>query len=109
MAEIQKGSADAVGAIANIREIAGENGDFAQRIAEQVEQQITTVQAVSASVGQLGAGNQAINHALKQVLAEAYQTDESALQLANAVSGLIEQSSLVRSELDQFFVQLKAA
>ncbi len=109
VAEIQKGSADAVGAIANIREIAGENGDFAHRIAEQVEQQMTTVQAVAASVGQLGSGNQAINHALKQVLAEAYQTDESALQLANAVSGLIEQSDLVRRELDQFFIQLKAA
>ena len=109
VAEIQKRSADAVSAIANIREIAGENGDFAHRIAEQVEKQMTTVQAVTASVSHLGVGNQAINQALKQVLAEADQTDQSALQLANAVSGLIEQSGVVRGELDQFFVQLKAA
>lgn len=109
VAEIQNGSAGAVSAIGNIREIARENGDFAQQISEQVEHQMATVQAVAQSIGQLGEGNQAISQALQHVLAEADETDGSALQLAQAVDALLEQSSVVRSELDAFFVQLKAA
>lgn len=99
-------SVEAIGSISTIiREISGISGG----IAAAVEQQGAATQEIARNVEQASSGTMAVTSSIGRVKQAASESGGAAEQVLSAASELSQQSTVLKSEVDRFIEQVRAA
>jgi methyl-accepting chemotaxis protein len=109
ISDIQKATGDTVSAIDNIRDTIAEINQIATTIATAVEEQGTAAQEIARNVQQAALGTQEVSNNITGVTRAASETGAAASQVLGAASALSKQSEALRSEVDRFLAEVRAA
>ncbi|MCH2393128.1 methyl-accepting chemotaxis protein [Oceanibaculum sp.] len=107
--EVQDGTQRTVGAIRDIAAVIGESREIASAIASAVEEQDAATQEISRNVMQASAGTQEVTSAIVQVSQAASEGGSAAGQVLSSAQELSQSSVRLRSEMDNFLAQVRAA
>ena len=106
---IQAATADAVQAIQGIGTTIGEIGEIATSVSTAVEQQGSATREIAGSVQQAAAGTQEVSSNIIQVTQAAGETQTSSGQMLDAAKELAQQGNVLRTEVDKFLEDVRAA
>lgn len=109
ISDIQKATGDTVSAIDNIRDTIAEINQIATTIATAIEEQGTTTQEIARNVQQAAQGTQEVSNNITGVTRAASETGAAASQVLGAASALSKQSEALRTEVDCFLAEVRAA
>ena len=107
--EVQDGTQRTVGAIRDIAAVIGESREIASAIASAVEEQDAATQEISRNVQQASAGTQEVSNAIVQVSQAASEGGSAAGQVLSSAQELSQSSVKLRSEMESFLAQVRAA
>ena len=107
--EVQDGTPRTVGAIRDIAAVIGESREIAATIASAVEEQDAATQEISRNVQQASAGTQEVSGAIVQVSQAASEGGSAATQVLSSAQELSQSSVKLRSEMESFLAQVRAA
>jgi methyl-accepting chemotaxis protein len=107
--EVQDGTQRTVGAIRDIAAVIGESREIAATIASAVEEQDAATQEISRNVQQASAGTQEVSGAIVQVSQAASEGGSAATQVLSSAQELSQSSVKLRSEMESFLAQVRAA
>ena len=106
---IQHATRDAVTAIQSIGQTIGRINEIATTIASAVEEQGAATQEIARNVQQAAAGTSEVSSNITGVTQAAGETGAAASQVLSSSGELGRQSTLLRSEVDRFLQQVRAA
>ena len=106
---IQGATAEAVQAIQGIGGTIGKLGEIAASVSSAVNQQGSATREIASSVQQAAAGTQEVSGNITQVTQAASETQASAGQMLSAAKELAQQGDVLRSEVDKFLQEVRAA
>jgi methyl-accepting chemotaxis protein len=106
---IQSATGDAVGAIDGIGKTIGELNHIATAIASAVEEQGAATREIARNVQQAAAGTGEVSSNIGGVTQAATQTGASATQMLGAAGALAKEAATLRTEVDKFLQQVRAA
>ena len=106
---VQEETKDAVTAIEKIQQIIGEISDISTTIASAVEEQAVSTQEIARNVQQAAQGTQEVNSNISGVTEAATQTGSAATQVLSSSGELARQAEMLRSQVDSFLSDVKAA
>jgi methyl-accepting chemotaxis protein len=106
---IQQATKDAVTAIQAIGKTIGQINEIASGIASAVEQQGAATQEIARNVQQAAAGTQEVSSNITGVSEAAGATGAAAEQVQTAAGELSQQSEILRSKVETFLSEIKAA
>jgi len=106
---IQSVAEGAVGAISSICTRIGELSGTVSAIAAAVEEQAAATQEIARNVNEAARGTDDVNKNIVEVQFGATETGSAAEQVLSAARELAEQSNAMRSEVDRFLTQVRAA
>jgi methyl-accepting chemotaxis protein len=106
---VQEETSGAVGAIEKIRSIIGEVNDIATTISSAVEEQGVSTQEIARNVQQAAQGTQDVNQNIESVSRAAGETGAAAGQVLNASQEMARQAEGLRSEVERFLSEIRAA
>ncbi|MBL6928611.1 MAG: methyl-accepting chemotaxis protein [Rhodospirillales bacterium] len=109
IAEIQSATGEAVGAIEAIGKTISEVDEIAATIASAVEQQGAATQEIARNVEQAAAGTNEVSSNIGGVSTAASDTGAAATEIQSAASELSQQSETLRSAIDSFLANVRAA
>ncbi len=109
IAAIQNSTQQAVEAIAGIGKIIAEIDEVASGIASAVEEQGAATQEIARNVEQAAAGTQEVSSNITGVSQAANETGEAAGQILSAASELSRHSEVLKTEVDKFLADVRAA
>ncbi len=109
IAGIQTATQEAVQAIAVITKTISEIDEVASGIASAVEEQGAATQEIARNVEQAAAGTHEVSSNIAGVSQAANETGAAANQIQSAASELSQQSELLKSEVDKFLANVRAA
>jgi methyl-accepting chemotaxis protein len=109
ISDIQKATGDTVSAIDNIRGTIAEINQIATTTATAIEEQGTTAQEIARNVQQAALGTQEVSNNIIGVTRAASETGAAASQVLGAASALSKQSEALRTEVDRFLAEVRAA
>jgi methyl-accepting chemotaxis protein len=107
--DIQKATGDTVSAIDNILDTIVEINQIATTIATAIDEQGTTTQEIARNVQQAAQGTQEVSNNIMGVTRAASETGAAASQVLGAASALSKQSEALRTEVDCFLAEVRAA
>jgi len=107
--EIQAATGIAVSAIGAVGEVIGEISQITTAIAAAVEQQNAATSEISRNVQQAATGTNEVADNIGGLSSAAGNTGAAATQVLGAASELSRQAEQLRSEVDQFLADVKAA
>ena len=93
----------------DIRGIIGEVNDIATTISSAVEEQGVSTQEIARNVQQAAQGTQDVNSNIENVSQAASETGAAAGQVLNASQEMARQAEGLRSEVDKFLADVRAA
>jgi len=106
---IQGTTQEAVGAIEGIGTTISEMNDIATTIASAVEEQGAATGEISRNVQEAATGTESVNHNISNVSTASAETGESAGEVLKSAQELSQQSETLRSEVDKFLAEVRAA
>jgi methyl-accepting chemotaxis protein len=106
---VQNASASSVKAIEAISTTINRVAGIATIIASAVEEQGSATQDIARNVQQVSAGTNQVSSSMASVSRVATETGAASGHVLNAASELSKQSELLRSQVDQFLVTVRAA
>ncbi len=106
---IQKTSASAVSAIANISQTIGQVNAAASSIAQAIEEQASATQEISRNVQEASAGTAEVTESVRSVSDGASETGRSADSVLHAANALAGHVSRLREGVGQFLTGIRAA
>ncbi len=106
---VQDETQSAVGAIEAIRQTIQEMSDIATTIASAVEEQNAATSEISANVQQAATGTNEVSSSIVGVSRAAEETGASSAQVLSASTELNRQAERLRSEIERFIGEIKAA
>jgi methyl-accepting chemotaxis protein len=109
IASMQSSTTRAVDAIRQIGGTIGELNEIAAAIASAVDEQGTATQEIAQSVAQAATGTGAVSSSIVRVDDAAAQVGASAAEVHDAAVALDQQARSLRSEVDRFLSDLRAA
>ncbi len=109
VAGIQNATGGAVSAITSIGTVINEVHQIATTIAAAVEEQGSATQEISRNIQQAAAGTQDVTTNISSVTQAAGDAGAAATQVLGAANELSRQASTLRSEVDRFLADVKAA
>ncbi len=109
VAGIQNMTADAAEAIGGIAKTVDVVKDHAAAIAAAVDQQGVATQDIARNIHRAATGTQAVKGTIGEVNEAAGETGRSAGNMLSAVDELTRQSETLRSEVDKFLAEVRAA
>ena len=109
IAGVQSATQSAVAAIKTFGERINELAAISTTIASAVEQQGAATKEISANVAQAASGTQEVNSNITGVNAAASETGQAAGQVLTAAGELAKQSNLLRTEVEKFLKEVRAA
>ncbi|MBL6946650.1 MAG: HAMP domain-containing protein [Rhodospirillales bacterium] len=107
--DIQAATQEAVSAIEAIGKTISEVDEIATTIASAVEEQGAATQEIARNVEQAAAGTQEVSSNISGVNQAASDTGAAATQIQASASELSQQSELLRTEVDKFLTNVRAA
>ncbi len=108
IASIQSTTSDAVGAIEDIGRTIGRMDEIASSIAAAVDQQGAATQEIARNVHDAATGAQSVSSHIVSVNRTAEEAGTAARQMLEAADGLARQSDVLRGDVDQFLVEVRA-
>ncbi len=105
---IQDASQNAVGAIQRVGSTIGDINEIASTIVAAVEEQGAATQEIARNVEQAANGTSEVNTNISGVTAAVSETGHAAGQILSASGELSQQSEVLKTEVDQFLVQVRA-
>ena len=105
---IQTATQESATAISGIGETIGEMDKISQSIAAAVEEQSAATQDISQNVQQASAGTQEVTRNIGQVQKATEDTGAAAGEILNVAAALADQSTLLRNEISQFLIRVRA-
>jgi len=105
---IQDANANAVGAIQRIGSTISDINEIASTIAAAVEEQGAATQEIACNVEQAANGTSEVNTNISGVTAAVSETGHAADEILSASGELSQQSEVLKTEVDQFLVQVRA-
>ncbi|WP_119681730.1 methyl-accepting chemotaxis protein [Indioceanicola profundi] len=109
VASVQQVSAEVVAAIQEIGGIVQQVDEISTSIAAAMEQQGASTQEISRNVAQAAAGTQEVSSNIAEVREAAGQTGAAASQVLGAARELAQQSAGLRTTVERFLAEIKAA
>ena len=109
IASIQAATQDAVSAIESITRTIGQINEVNAGVASAVEEQGAATQEIARNVEQAAAGTQEVSTNIIGVTQAASETGAAATEIRGAAGELSTQSELLRSEVDKFLANVRAA
>lgn len=106
---IQNATKESVEAIQAITKTIGEISEISSAIAAAVEEQGAATQEIARNVEQAAAGTGQVSSNIAGVTQSAGESGAAAGQVLSASSELSQQSELLKSEVDKFMAQVRAA
>ncbi len=106
---IQNATKDAVDAIQGIGGTIGEINEIASAIAAAVEEQGAATGEIARNVEQAATGTQTVTTNISEVTTAAGETGHAAGEILSATGELSQQSENLKSEVDKFLSQIRAA
>ncbi len=106
---IQTATSEAVTAIQGIGGTIGEINEIAASIAAAVEEQGAATGEIARNVEQAANGTQAVTSNITEVTTAAGETGQAAGEILSATGELSQQSELLKSEVNKFLEQIRAA
>ena len=106
---IQTATNDSVAAIQEIGQTIGQINEIATTIASAVEEQSAATQEISRNVEQASTGTQQVSSNIAGVNEAASETGNSANQVLGATGELNQQTTSLRSNVETFLANIKAA
>jgi methyl-accepting chemotaxis protein len=106
---IQGATGEAVQAIQAIGSTIGQLGEIATSVASAVDQQGSATREIASSVQQAAAGTQEVSGNIAQVTQAASETQASSGQMLGAAKELAQQGNVLRTEVDKFLQEVRAA
>jgi methyl-accepting chemotaxis protein len=106
---IQQATGKAVAAIQGISQTIGRVNEIATTIASAVEEQGAATQEIARNIQQAAAGTQEVTANIAGVSGAAGETGQVAGQVLSASSALSGQATRLRSEVDRFLADIRAA
>jgi methyl-accepting chemotaxis protein len=106
---IQGATLDAVNAIGSIGTTIRTVDDISSSIAAAVEEQDAATREIAANIQQVSAGTNEVNTNISSVSAAADETGTAARQVLSTGQELNEQATVLRSSIDDFLTNVKAA
>lgn len=107
--DIQSGSTGAVTAIDGIRSVISNVKEIANAIASAVEEQSSATQEIARNIQQASVGTQEVSTNVNGVTQAAGETGQAAGQVLAASGDLIQHAETMRSQVERFLVDVKAA
>ncbi len=109
IATIQSTSSDAATAIKTVTDVINEMSDIATTIASSVEEQGAATQDIARNVQETADNTAKVTDSVTQVSAAAGETGQSANQVTGLASALSKQAAELKSEVDRFIDEVRAA
>jgi methyl-accepting chemotaxis protein len=106
---IQGATRDSVEAIKGIGRIVGEINEIATTIASAVEEQGAATQEIARNVQEAAKGTEQVSTKVSGVKDAATRTGATAAQVLGAAGDLSKQAEMLRKQVDQFLVAVRAA
>jgi methyl-accepting chemotaxis protein len=106
---IQSATGEAVDAIQGIGSTISQLGDIAASVATAVDQQGSATREIASSVQQAAAGTQKVSGNIAQVTQAAGESQASSGQMLQATNELARQGEVLRTEVDKFLQEVRAA
>jgi methyl-accepting chemotaxis protein len=106
---MQQVTAETVAAIEGIGATIAEISQIAGSIAAAIDQQASATQEIARNVQQTSVGTQEVSSNISSVTRAASQTGAAANMVLNSAAELARQSDLLRSEVERFLDQIRAA
>ncbi|NIA70902.1 HAMP domain-containing protein [Pelagibius litoralis] len=107
--DMQSATGDTVEAIESVRSIIDEMGATATAIGAAVEEQDSATQEISRNAQEVAQGTQEVTSNIAGVTEAASNSGQSAKEVLQASDQLSKGSQILRSKLDEFLAQLRAA
>ena len=109
IAAIQGSTTEAVTAIGDISKIIGELDEIAASISAAVEEQGAATQEIARNVQQAAEGTGDVSSNIGGIAQAAGETGAASTQVLTAAQGLAKQSVELRTEIEKFLTQVRAA
>jgi methyl-accepting chemotaxis protein len=109
IASIQGATSEAVGAIKGIGSTIGTINEITTSIASAVEEQGAATQEIARNVQQAAKGTSEVSGNITGVTQAAGETGAAATQVLGAAGELAKQSEMLRTQVDKFLSQVRAA
>ncbi len=106
---IQTATESAVGAIHKIGSTISEINEIASAIAAAVEEQSAATQEIARNVEEAASGTQEVNNNISGVTKAAGETGSASSEMLSSANDLSKQAETLRSEVDNFLVEVRAA
>jgi methyl-accepting chemotaxis protein len=106
---IQDATTEAVSAIQEITRTIGQINEIASTIATAVEEQGVSTGQISRNAQEAARGTHEVNTNIATVSATTAETGQSAGQVLNAATALSQQATVLRTEVDNFLADVRAA
>jgi methyl-accepting chemotaxis protein len=106
---IQEAAGESIEAMRDITRMIGEINQVASSIAVAVTEQRQATAGISDNVQQVARGTEETNQTITVVNSAAVETDAAAREVMDASIELSEQSQLMRSKIDEFLRNVRAA
>ncbi|MCG8695294.1 MAG: methyl-accepting chemotaxis protein [Minwuiales bacterium] len=106
---VQTATKDAVSAIKEIGGVIEQISEIATAVASAVEEQNAATGEIARNVQQASAGTQEVSSNITGVQQAAGQTGQSAKVVLDASTGLTDEASTLRTQIDRFLSNLRAA
>ena len=107
--EVQAATTSSVGAVQDVTKTIIELNEIATAISAAVEQQGAATQEIARNVEQAAAGTQEVNSNIAGVTTAAGETGSAAGEIASAANNLNEHSETLKTEVEKFLTQVRAA
>ncbi len=109
ISEMQSVTSDAVSAIEGIGSTIGEINSITDTIATAVSEQGSATQEIAENTQQAATGTQTVSGTISNVTEAASETGAAAQQVLASASELSEQADTLRTQVDEFLSQMRAA
>ncbi|OUR79443.1 hypothetical protein A9Q83_03290 [Alphaproteobacteria bacterium 46_93_T64] len=106
---IQGSTENAVGAVEGIRKTISEMNDIAIMITSAVDEQGVATNEISRSVQEAASGTQNVSQSIDTVKTGSKQTGEASIEVLTASRDLTDRFQTLRSEVEEFLRNIKAA
>ncbi len=107
--EIQVSTNDSAAAINGVAEIIGKMNEISSAVAASVEEQAAATQEIAHNVQRAASGTAEVSSAISHVTDAAGNSSRTANQVLSASGDLAKQSEFLRSELQKFLANIRAA
>ena len=107
--QMQTETASAVDAIRGISEIVGRNGEISESLANAVEQQREATNDIAGNAEATAAGTGRMAQSIETMSGAASDSDAASAQVLQAVAELSQSSDALRSEMESFVAEMRAA